>query len=451
MSDVGRNVGGLRQSGQWVTDITLELGRTASVAGVQAVNEAWRALGRQLAAMRRASGHNQHQLAGLVHYTRSSIANIEVGRQHPPREFWVLCDAVLATGDTLTAAWDQIEAMEQARRRVADRLLLPSDAAIVAVSSDTDDELAALEFIQRVEASDLGEETLDRLERIVDELATKYSVTPPAELLGRTRRYLTYVLKLVDVHKTLDEHRRLLIVGAWLSLLAATLHIDLKQRTAATARLMTAAKLAQQTGHAEIYAWCFETEAWSLLTDGHYRRALELSQAAQRFAPKGSSIAIQSAAQEGRACARLGDARETYKSINRVAALVSPLPKPDQPEHHYRYDPNKAVAYVATTLAWLGDSAAEPYAREVIARLSAAELNGKWPRRVAAAQLDLGLALLAAAKFDEACAAAQSAITSGRVVPSNHWRALEVVRAVETRGLPEAKDLRDAYETLRRS
>jgi hypothetical protein len=127
------------------------------------------------------------------------------------------------------------------------------------------------------------------------------------------------------------------------------------------------------------------------------------------------------------------------------------MPKPDRPEHHYRYDPDKSVAYIATTLAWLGDSAAEPYAREVIARLGAAELNGKWPRRVAAAQLDLSLALLAADEFDEACAAAQAAITSRRVVPSNHWRALEVVRAVESRGLPEAKDLREAYETLRRS
>ncbi len=414
-------------------------------------NEAWRALGRQLAALRRAVGHSQHQFAGLVHYARSSIANIEVGRQHAPREFFSLCDSVLATGDMLTTAWDEIESLEQVRRRAADRLLLPADEALYVLAADTGDELEALEFIQRVVASNVGDETLSRLEKIVDELATKYSVTPPAELLRRTRRYLNYVVKLVDARKTLDEHRRLLVVGAWLSLLAATLHIDLKQRPAAAARLLTAAKLAQQTRQAEIYAWCLETEAWSLLTDGDYRRALDLSQAAQRVAPKGSSIAIQAAAQEGRAWARLGESRETYKSVGRVAGLVAGLPAPDRPEHHYRYDPKKAVAYVATTLAWLGDSAAEPYAREVIARLSEPELNGKWPRRVAAAQLDLGLALLAADKLDEACASALDAITSGRIVPSNHWRALEIVHVVESRGLPEAKDLREAFEMLRRS
>jgi tetratricopeptide (TPR) repeat protein len=421
------------------------------VAGVQAVGEAWRSLGRRLAALRRAAGHNQHQLAALVHYTRSSVANVEVGRQRAPREFWALCDSVLATGGALAAAWDEVEALECEQRRAARRVLLPFGDAVDSLAVSGDDELDALELAQRVAASDIGAETLARLELLVDDLAMKYSVTPPGDLLSRVRRYLRYVMSLIDARKTLDEHRRLLVIGAWLSLLAATLHVDLKQRGAATARLMTAARLAQQTGHAEIYAWCFETEAWSVLTDGDYPRAAELSQAAQRFAPKGSSIAIQSTAQEGRAWARLGKSRDTYKAINRVAELVSPLPKPDRPEHHYRYDPDKAVAYTATTLAWLGDPAAEPYAREVIARLSAAEHNGKWPRRVAAAQLDLGLALLAAGKFDEACAAAQTAIVSGRVVPSNHWRALEIVQAVESRSLPEAKDLREAYEALRHS
>jgi len=448
MGDVGLNVGGLRQSDEQVSDIALGLGWTATVADVQATGEARRTLGRKLAELRRAAGHNQHQFAALVHYTRSSVANIEVGRQHPPREFWVLCDSVLATGSSLAATWDEIQVLEREQRRAASQVLVSFDGTVDSVALPGDDELDTLELAQRVAASDIGTETLARLELLVDDLAMKYSVTPPGDLLVRVRRYLRYVMSLVDARKTLDEHRRLLVIGAWLSLLAATLHIDLKQSTAATARLMTAAKLAQQTGHTEIYAWCFETEAWSVLTDGDYPRAVELSQVAQRFAPKGSSIAIQSTAQEGRAWARLGKSRETYKAIDRVAQLVSPLPKPDQPEHHYHYDPDKAVSYTATTLAWLGDPAAEPYAREVIARLSAAEQNGKWPRRIAAAQLDLGLALLASGKFDEACAAAQTAILSGRVVPSNHWRALEIVRAVEARGLPEAKDLRDAYEFL---
>jgi hypothetical protein len=125
------------------------------------------------------------------------------------------------------------------------------------------------------------------------------------------------------------------------------------------------------------------------------------------------------------------------------------MPRPDRPEHHYRYDPDKSVAYTATTLAWLGDPAAETYARETIARLKPADDVVKWPRRVASANLDLALTLVVTNRLDEACHAAKQAILSGRVVPSNHWRAVEVVRAVEARGLPEASDLRDAYEELR--
>ena len=65
-------------------------------------------------------------------------------------------------------------------------------------------------------------------------------------------------------------------------------------------------------------------------------------------------------------------------------------------QHHYQYDPGKSLAYTATTLAWIGDPAAETYAREVIARLAPADDIHKWPRRVASANIDLALTLLEA-------------------------------------------------------
>ncbi|GGN85221.1 hypothetical protein [Nocardia rhizosphaerihabitans] len=48
------------------------------------------------------------------------------------------------------------------------------------------------------------------------------------------------------------------------------------------------------------------------------------------------------------------------------------LRTPDRPEHHFRYDPAKADTYVATTSSWLGDPAAEVYARNVVADLQRA-------------------------------------------------------------------------------
>lgn len=389
--------------------------------------------GTRLRELREHAGLSLRHFAEIAHYSRTYLWELETGRKTPGPGTAVALDATLKAGGELAA------------------LAAPTGSA-PDPGLEGLDEIDAMELGRRVAASDVGEETVSRLEQAVDALATSYSVTPPVDLLARTRRYLSYASNLLDAgtRKTLREHERLVVVSAWLSLLAATLHIDLEQRHAAAARLATAASLAQHAGHAEIHAWTYETRAWSALTDGRYRHAIELAQAAQRLAPRGSSAHIQATAQEGRAWARIGNQDETYDALNRVAELVSGLARPDRPEHHYRYDPDKAVAYVATTLAWLGDPAAESYAREVIAKLRAAEDAGGWPRRVAAAQIDLGLALVAAGKPDEAAASAQTAILSGRIVPSNYWRALEVVSAVEAAGLSEAHELREAYETLRR-
>jgi hypothetical protein len=110
-----------------------------------------------------------------------------------------------------------------------------------------------------------------------------------------------------------------------------------------------------------------------------------------------------------------------------------------------RYDPAKSEAYTATTLAWLGDPAAENYARHILARLESSADGPPRPRRAASARLDLSLALIASDRPDEAAGTALVASTSGRVVPSNYWRAREVICAVASRGVPEAAELAEAY------
>jgi transcriptional regulator with XRE-family HTH domain len=398
--------------------------------------------------IRQHTGASQTQLGIATGLEQGYVSRIMVGRK------------VMAI-DLLERIADGC-AMPDHARMVLGLAAQESLAAVVAVVTagvsppavdhdSADQELESLELARRVAATDVGEETLIRLEQAVDDLATRYPVTPPGDLLHAVRRHLLFVAQLIDARKTLSEHRRLLAAGGWLSLLAATLDIDLKHHRASRVHLRTAQILALQAGHREMHAWCFETKAWSVLTEGDYAHALALSQAAQRIAPRGSSAQVQASAQEGRAWARLGQRKETYEALDRVARLVSPMSRPERPEHHYRYDPDKSVAYTATTLAWLGDPAAEPYAREVIDRLRSTEIAGRWPRRVASAQLDLALALIAADKLDEACAHAQSAFESGRVVPSNHWRALEVVTAAEARGPTEGRDLRETYEAMRRS
>lgn len=377
--------------------------------------------------------------AKALHYDVAYLSRVLNGKQSPSPQLAEALDELLDTNSEFLA---MVRPPEKPAPQVANNW-------VAATEPVADDEIDAWELARRVQTSDVGAETLELLERAFDELATAYPKSPPQELLQRVRKHSAYVLRLLDAKKTLAEHRRLLVAGGWLSLLGATVHIDLKQEDAATARLQTAVTLARQAEHPEIEAWCYETEAWRVLTDGDYVRAMELSRAAQGIAPAGSSALIQATAQEGRAQARLGHPKETYSAIDRVQQMSAALNTPERPEHHYQYDPAKSLAYTATTLAWLGDSAAEPYAREVIARLSPSGNVMKWPRRVASANIDLALVLLTGNRIDEACDAAQRAILSGRIVPSNHWRALEVVKAVEARNLPEAADLREAYQGLK--
>lgn len=368
--------------------------------------------GGQLRAAREAAGLSLSALSARTHYSKSLLGLLETGQRqiHP----------------------EHVSAYLQA--------LGPGSALFV---EPTDGEQAAAEWVHRVASSDLNGDTLDRLELSVDDLAAAYPTTPPSELLVRIRQHLGYAGRLMDSRKTLSQHRRLLVTVGWLSLLASTCHIDLGESSAAAARGHLAWKLADEAGHPEIGAWCLETRAWQQLTNGKFAAAAELSRAAQALAPESSSAFIQSTAQEGRALARLGDSTGTYSALRRVARLVSGLNTPDRPEHHFRYDPAKSDAYVATTLAWLGDPAAESYARHVLTELSSAATVR--PRRIASANLDLGLALVAADKPDEAAGVALAAVTSGRLVPSNYWRVSEVVAGIEDRDAADAMVVREAF------
>jgi transcriptional regulator with XRE-family HTH domain len=389
---------------------------------VRAVTE----FGSEVARLLSERGMSLRQAARLTHYDASYLSKVISGTKPGSRP---LADAL----DRLLGADGALSDM------VTDKP--PTSAAMPAA----DDETEAWELGRMATASDVGAATLDRIEQAVDALAVAYPGTPPAELLGRVRRHLGYVARLLDARKTLDEHRRLLVAGGWLSLLAATCAIDLQWWDAASARLRTAVQLARETGHAEMAAWCLETRAWQLLTIGDYTAAAGLARDAQAAAPSGSSARIQATAQEGRAMARLGDNRDAYAALSRVEALVSPMPMPSQPEHHYRYDPAKSEAYAATTLSWLADPAGAHVARQVLERLESSIDGPPRPRRAASARIDLSLALLAANKPDEAAGVALQAITSGRLVPSNYWRAREVVQAVTQAGPAEAAELADAY------
>jgi transcriptional regulator with XRE-family HTH domain len=377
--------------------------------------------GIKLRALRTSQNLSLRALGRLAHRGKSHLHDLETGAKAPTPETARHLDEVLRAGGSLACL----------------------------VHQPVDHDAEAGELLARVRASDVSAETLARIEAGVDDLASAYATTQPVDLLPRVRRQLAYVGRLLDGRGTLTQRRRLVVAGGWLSVLRATVHIDLLQRSAAGAHLKTAMAFAEHGEHPEVQAWCLETQAWDRLTRGDYRRAIDLAQQAQRVAPRGSSAHIQATAQEARVWARLTDVRRTRDALDRLERLTANLPMPERAEHHYRYDPTKALAYTATTLSLAGDPAAERIARAALKELDPRDDGGERPRRSASARLDLAMALVAVDQPDEAIAVASEAVRSGRVVSSNWWRAQEVLRRVELTGTSNAAALREVYDMHR--
>ncbi|MGH3940251.1 MAG: helix-turn-helix domain-containing protein [Pseudonocardiaceae bacterium] len=85
----------------------------------QTITAARKAFGRQLAELRGAANLTQTELAGLVGYSRSTVANIEAGYQSASPEFCRKCDHALSSGGVLRAALEEIEELERELHRRA--------------------------------------------------------------------------------------------------------------------------------------------------------------------------------------------------------------------------------------------------------------------------------------------------------------------------------------------
>lgn len=75
------------------------------------VTGARRTLGEQLHSLREAAGMTQQKLAQIVGYSRSTVANVESGRQQIDRSFWEQCDSALRADGLLTSGCDEVQEM----------------------------------------------------------------------------------------------------------------------------------------------------------------------------------------------------------------------------------------------------------------------------------------------------------------------------------------------------
>ncbi|WP_405098260.1 helix-turn-helix domain-containing protein [Micromonospora sp. NBC_01412] len=78
----------------------------------QGLSDVKRALGRRLGTWRRKRGLTQDDVARLVHSTRSTVANVESGRQVVDRVFWAQCESLLQAGGELLIGYDEYRSLD---------------------------------------------------------------------------------------------------------------------------------------------------------------------------------------------------------------------------------------------------------------------------------------------------------------------------------------------------
>ncbi len=118
--------------------------------------------------------------------------------------------------------------------------------------------------------------------------------------------------------------------------------------------------------------------------------ALAHAQAGQRIDAT-SCVAVQLAAQEARAAAKVGDRAAAEEAMARGRRVLDRLPDPAHPDHHFVVDPAKADFYAVDVYRWLGaDDAAEAFAHGVLQHSVGPDGAIRAPMRRSEALLTLG-------------------------------------------------------------
>jgi hypothetical protein len=214
-----------------------------------------------------------------------------------------------------------------------------ADADVLAVTG-----MDTLELVSRLQRSDLDQATLDALRITADRLCSEYPFMPSDQLLIEGRSWLRRVVSFQGQRQTLNQHREILTLAAWIALLIACVEYDSGDRQSAETTRQAALSLGTEADHPEIKAWAHEIRAWIALTTGNYHGVVSAARAGTEAAPH-HSVAIQLSAQEAKAWARIGDRRMTEVALDKGRRLLEAMPYPENLDHHFVVDPTKFDFY----------------------------------------------------------------------------------------------------------
>jgi tetratricopeptide (TPR) repeat protein/DNA-binding XRE family transcriptional regulator len=403
----------------------------------------------------------QEEFGGQLGYSGATVSAIERGTLRPPAKFVEQCEKVLETGGTLRAMlpfvlaewdeWDRI-GRPSAQSISPAEVFTPGSPELAAITSTSggpvvqaDSVGESLELMRLAEASDVGPGVLEAIDRTVDRYCRDYPTEQPDVLIPKVRRQLAHIRKLLTGRTRLDQRRHLLVAAGWLTVLLACLQNDMGDRDAAEANREAAYQLGKEAGHEEIMAWSFELLAWFALVDGKLRDLIDYARTGIDIAPN-TSAGIQLAVQEAKAWSRAGMKKEADAALRHAAKVLSGLPAPEHPEHHFVFDAPKLSFYASTCYVWLGEpEPAEEHAREVVGSALDDLSPNRWPMRFAETSVDLGLVAAYRDDIDQAANLGTRALSIGRKSAAAFGRFAELDEAMTERA-PKEPAVRDFHE-----
>ncbi|MDG4790238.1 XRE family transcriptional regulator [Micromonospora sp. WMMD1102] len=287
-------------------------------------------------------------------------------------------------------------------------------------SSDADAELLVgsgmetLEILARIRASDVSSSSLDALRITADRLCCEYPYAPSDQLYIEGKTWLRRITGLMDRRLTLSQHQEVLTLAGWVALLVGCVEYDMGMRREAESTRKAALSLGEEAGNAAIIGWAHEMRAWYALTQGDYRGVIAAAELGAAKAPR-QSVAVQLAAQQAKAWARIGDRRQVETALDRGRTLLESLPYPEDTDHHFVVDPSKFDFYAMDCYRLAGeDRLAGMYAHEVIRSSTDPDGTERKPMRNAEARLTLGVVAARAGEVEEAVAYGRQALSGDR-------------------------------------
>ncbi len=352
--------------------------------------------GEALKRLRMAAHLSQSDLAKAAAWSQSQVSRAEGNRFTPDEATVARLDLLLQAQGSLIKAHTMSAANTNGK------------------AADVNTPWAISDIVRQIHRTDIGSETIDQLHVITEELCCEYAWRNATDLRRDAQLQLEYVGQLLNGPSTLREHRELMVIAGWLTLLIGCVDYDLGLPRHAESARTAAYQLGRESGHGEIVAWSFEMSAWFALTQGRLRSVAEYTEAGTKAAPN-ASVAVQLAAQTAKAQARMGNRLEVQKILDDGYRRLGQHEHPLRPENHFVIDPTKWDFYAMDCYRLVGDNErATEHALAVLKLSHKADGSERSPMRASEARLTIAVTSLQAGDIESAADWAHQAFNADR-------------------------------------